>query len=417
MDTSQIKNVVQKLGFLRNYSSLFVPLIIVIAGALLFIPTRLMSSRLKAQMAKESISVGKRVETLSRSIVARDQWDVEREYQQIYANDVNQMMLLAKQSSQRQLLSYQIFPKPKDTSTLIFKGFGQAYRTGIEQMLERVTARDCPSQAEVERSLQASTLGGTGIVKRFDSLQRLGEVDAAIVNELCSDRAKSVSFYANPADLSGYAFWETYEYTGMTDATEDCWYWQLGYWIIEDVVDTIAATNSQSENVLTAPAKRLMHLSFTPGATDVIVTGKTRKPGKEQNRPSYAQSDGGYLAEPLTGRYSNDDVDIVHFTFTVVIDAKEVLPFIQQLCSAKQHKFTGFTGGEEEQVFKHNQITVLESNISTIYRDSDTHNLYRYGEDAVVEMELICEYIFNRSGYDEVKPDSVKKSARKGPSD
>jgi hypothetical protein len=417
MDTSQIKDVVQKLGFLRNYSSLFVPLIIAIVGALLFIPTRLMSSRLKTQMAKESVSVGKRVESLSRSVVARNQWEVERQYQQIYADDVNQMMLLAKQSSQRQLLSYQIFPKPKDISTLIFKGFGQAYRAGIEQMLERVNARDCPSQAEVERSLQASTLGGTGIVKRFDSLQRLGEVDAAIVNELCSDRAKSLSFYANPADLSGYGFWETYEYIGMTEGTEDCWYWQLGYWIIEDVVDTIAAANSHCENVLTSPVKRLMHLSFTPGAIDVVVTGKTRKPGSEQIRPSYAQSDGGYLAEPLTGRYTNDDVDIVHFTFVVVINAKEALPFMQKLCSAKQHKLTGLTGGQAEQVFKHNQITVLESSIRTIYRDSDTHNMYRYGEDAVVELELICEYIFNKSGYDEVKPDSVKKSTGKVSSD
>jgi hypothetical protein len=90
-----------------------------------------------------------------------------------------------------------------------------------------------------------------------------------------------------------------------------------------------------------------------------------------------------------------------------------VLPFMQQLCSAKQHKFRGFSGEEQEQVFKHNEITVLESNIRSIERNDTTHNLYRYGEDAVVELDLICEYIFDKKGYEEIKPDSVKESLKK----
>jgi hypothetical protein len=86
---------------------------------------------------------------------------------------------------------------------------------------------------------------------------------------------------------------------------------------------------------------------------------------------------------------------------------------MQQLCSAKQHKFRGFSGEEQEQVFKHNQITVLESNIRSIDREDATHNLYRYGEDAVVVLDLICEYIFDKNGYDEIKPELVKELLKK----
>ena len=130
-------------------------------------------------------------------------------------------------------------------------------------------------------------------------------------------------------------------------------------------------------------------------------------------RPSYVLSIEGALTEPHTGRFCSDDIDVVHFNVVVVVSTKAVLPFMQQLCSAKQHKFRGFSGEEQEQVFKHNQITVLESKIRLIDLENTTHNFYRYGEDAVVELDLICEYIFNKNGYDEIKPESVKELLKK----
>jgi hypothetical protein len=53
----------------------------------------------------------------------------------------------------------------------------------------------------------------------------------------------------------------------------------------------------------------------------------------------------------------------------------------------------------------------LESNIKPIDQKDEIHNLYRYGDDdAVVELDLACEYIFDKKGYDEIKPEQVKKS-------
>jgi hypothetical protein len=408
MDFSQFKDLVQ--SFLKSYSSLLVPAIIGLVGVLLFIPTQLMSNRLRKQMEKESISIGKRVQSLSRSTVARSQWEVEREYQQAYEQDANQTALLAKQSSRRQLLSYKIFPEPKDTSALIFEEFGREFRDMLEGLIARVNARDCPTDVELTRALQRSgssrSRRGVGMGRRMvkPGLYRgLSEVDTTITEVLCREKAESACVYANPSSLSGYEFWKEYEYVGMDEAVEDCWYWQLGYWVIEDVIDTIGAMNSGSNSIFTSPVKRLLLVGFA--IEDRMSRGKVA--GEE--RPSYVLSIEDGLAEPYTNRFCDDDIDVVHFNVVVVVSAKAVLPFIRELCSAKEHRFKGFFGEEQEQIFKRNQITILESRVSSIDQEDETHNLYRYGEDAVVELDLICEYIFNKNGYEEIKPESVKR--------
>lgn len=78
----------------------------------------------------------------------------------------------------------------------------------------------------------------------------------------------------------------------------------------------------------------------------------------------------------------------------------------------KSHKFRGWDGKVQEQVFKHNQITILESKIESINREDIAHERYRYGDDAVVKLDLVCEYIFNQAAYDKVKPESVKESVK-----
>jgi hypothetical protein len=36
------------------------------------------------------------------------------------------------------------------------------------------------------------------------------------------------------------------------------------------------------------------------------------------------------------------------------------------------------------------------------------HRLYRYGKNAVVELSLVCEYVFCKRGYDRIKPKVVE---------
>ena len=150
------KDVLQKLSVFKNNLSLLVPVIIVLVSVLLFIPTQLMSSRLKKDVEQESINKGgRRIKSLETSAVSRQQYEMEAERQKAHAVDANEIANLALQSTQRELLSYDIFPAPDPNgfSGLIFQEFGQQFRGGIDKLIMRVNGRDCHTDAEIERGL------------------------------------------------------------------------------------------------------------------------------------------------------------------------------------------------------------------------------------------------------------------------
>ncbi len=420
--------VMQKLSVLKSSSSLLVPIVIALVAVVLFVPNQLLSSRLKRQIESESVAKGMIVKGLD--VVPREQLTHKEKYDDDYAKDANQIEELAKRTAQRELLSYEIFPKPNDTSALIFTRFGQKFRTGTEQLLAEVRAGDCPTDAEIDRAFQQSSgpsRPGARPIRPGSSVSRswstpyggygygkMAEINRTIFDEICREKARSASVYAHPSVLSGYDYWGTYQYAGADEALRNCWYWQLGYWIIEDVIDTIAAMNSGSTSVFTSPVKRLLRVEF--GLSGVrrgpymgFVRRRTQGAKEQAIQPSYVRSLEDALIVPCTARFCDADIDVVHFRMGVVISADKVLPFMQELCSAKQHKFRGYLGELPEQTFKHNQITVLESSMKSFDRDTNMdHELYRYGEDAVVELDLICEYVFNKAGYEPIKPQLVK---------
>jgi hypothetical protein len=426
------KSLIGKLNVFKDNSALLLPVIIGAVAGLIFIPTQLLSGKLKRQIAEKSISMGTRIRSEGQVAVSREQWKKVAEQQLLYGNDANQAERLAEQTTRRELLSYKIFPEPRDLSALIFKEFGQRFRSSIEEMLVRVNARECPTDTELERGLQKSLsrsssegepfMGTSTLPSRTSSSERLSstlsKVESTIIDEICRQRAESASVYANPSGLSGYEFWGEYKYdVGRKESIEDCWYYQLASWVIEDVIDTIGAMNSRSNSVLTSPAKRLLRVSFTTSGGTYRDYGRSGMVGEAAQaadvvRPSYVLVAGQGLTEPCTGRYCNEDIDVIHFNVVVVVGTKAVLPFMKELCSGKQHKFKGFSGDEQEQLCKHNQITILESKIRPVDRGDQTHSLYRYGDEAVVELDLICEYIFNKKGYDEIKPESVKTALK-----
>jgi len=390
-------------NIIKPYTSLIFPVILTMVAIFIFILTTMLSNGLKNRIKNESLSLAHQVESLLATAVPQDQWKVEKAYQDAHAKDAEQIVQLATQTTQRELLSYNIFPRPVDSSTLTFGAFGQKYCTGVENMLNRFKAGNCPSSIEIDRSLRE--IAGSTRNSRWFHRSNLNAAQEAIVDAICMDKAKSRSVYINPTDISGYEFWEDYEYTGRDKATEDCWYWQLGYWVIEDVLTTIDNMNTEYDNVLTSPVKRLLNISFV---NEVNRSGRYI----DATQPQYIVSSQGGLTNSFTGRKCNDDIDVIHFKMDTLVSAKAVLPFMKELCSGKEHKFKDFKGEGEERTFVHNQITILESSIEPIDRQGSTHKLYRYGNDAVVSLSLVCEYIFNKAGYEEIKPESIKEAVR-----
>jgi len=412
VDLSQLKGILGKLGFLSSYSSLVIPLVILVAGFVVFGVALLMGSSFKKTVEKESIPLARDVKNFSTSAVPLVQVETEKSYEQAWQRDANQVALLVKETTQRELLSYEMFPEPKDKSMLIFDAFGQAYRARIDALIEKVNGRDCPTEAEIERALphtRRMRLGRGGVRRAFS---RLHGVEATITDELCREKAASASVYVNASDIPGYDLWKDYKYQTRDDAIKDCWYWQVGCWIIEDVFDTIEAMNEGSQSVYTSGVKRLDSVSFT-GTKNTYGRRRARQTSSSGEGPYYVYAADDGLSESFTARVTNDEIDVVHFEVRAVVSTRSVMEFMKQLCSGKEHIFRGYDGKEPAQHFVHNQITILESNIRPIDRDSDEHYLYRYGDDAVVEVDVICEYIFNRAGYDILKPEQVKKALEK----
>ena len=152
--------------------------------------------------------------------------------------------------------------------------------------------------------------GGGGLGRNYRTMT---ETDRKILDKLCEDRAKAIRIYASPADLDGYVFWSDWKFENKAKSLRQSWYWQMGYWILEDVADTVEAMNKDGSCVLDSPVKRLTNVSFTLGKQGVRMIGgrrtrAARRDGAQQPTPSYAINLKTLLAAPpCTGRYCNED--------------------------------------------------------------------------------------------------------------
>lgn len=408
IDISKLKDLLKVFGGFRAYSVLIWPAIILLACVVVLTATILLGRGLKQKVSNESVPIGNNVLSQLKSSPAAKQADVEKRYQEAYQHDANFIQQLSVQSSERELLSYDIFPQPKDTSTLLFTRFGENYRQGIEAMIIKVNGHDCPSADEIKIAQEAGKSSGVS------RLSGGSDATTRIIDEICRARAKSSSVYASPDIVSGYDFWKTYKYSNEDESIKDCWFWQIGYWIIEDVFTTVEKMNAGSSSVFSSPVKRVERVGFLkPDALFVGGTGVGSRLKVAQDRPKYVTKPDEQLTESFTGRISNESMDVVHFSIVVVLSSKAIVPFMRELCNVKEHSFSGFTGQEPAKVFKHNQITILESRVKPVVLLSSDHQYYRYGTESVAEVEMVCEYIFNEQGYDAIKPESLKSPVAK----
>lgn len=236
------------MEFLKKYSALILPIALALVAVLLFIPRELISSAVSENLEK-SARLSSNIDSLFRKAVPQRQWEIEAEYQAKYEQDVNTVALLLKQTTQRELLSYSIFPEPKSSSNQIFKNFGQKYVEAIDNLANKVmNAGDAPSD-KVLSSLTGGVRTTTGrqTTRTSDGLSDTDSSAERIIDTACTDKANQIAVYANPEDsFVGYNFWKDYSFVSKDQGVEDCWYAQISYWIQEDVAETIRQINANS---------------------------------------------------------------------------------------------------------------------------------------------------------------------------
>jgi hypothetical protein len=155
MNMPNFKDILQKLSVFKNNVPLLLSVIIIIIAVILFIPQHLMSAKLTSEMQKNSVSDGKKVDNKLKSALSSRTWIGEEVYQKEHARDANEIKLIAQQTTMRELLSYNVFRDPnKISSTVVFREFGQHYRKAIDDLLIRIKAGDCPTEAEINQGIR-----------------------------------------------------------------------------------------------------------------------------------------------------------------------------------------------------------------------------------------------------------------------
>lgn len=407
---------------IKKNTSIIIPSAIALIAILLFVPTLLIQRKISAKI-QESTRLDREIKSAIMTAIPDSKLEFARKYEISHQEDANEIQKLAVQTSQRQLLSYKIFPEPNETSAQIFNEFKYAYNTAIEEMLKDMNALDAPTDAEIRKeigSIKSETGGGQktewqefrtpvdvtdrSIKSETGGGQKTAEKDEGsdnITKLICIKRSRQIPVYAKPQVFSGYGFWNHWEYIGAESAVKDCWRCQLAYWIHKDIADTISKLNAGSATVADSPVKRLLGVRFKSADAVNIASN-------EKEMPVYVTEKEGALCQPWTGRKSNDQIDVVHFSLAVIVQADDVLKFMNELCSEKTHTFSGYKSELPPQQFKHNQITILQSSVEPVEKDAPDNKRYLYGQQAVVYLNLVCEYVFNKEGYGAIEPNSVK---------
>lgn len=432
------------ITFIKKYTSLLIPAGILLFGVILLIPTLMIGGSIKEKV-EASAKQGQKVRrSLSSAHSEKDVVNMTA-YQDQLDMDAKKVARLAKQSTQRELISYDIFPEPVDSSTQIYTDFGSRLRDQIEAILKRANARSAPTQIEIRQELEkrgsvdnrsgmegAGGYGG-GYGAGYGGGYRPSGKGRTNAYDLTRDaflkqRAQQMAVYATANVFDWYTFWKDYKYENRQSALKDCWHSQLAFWVYEDVVDSVKSINSGSDSVFKSAVKRIVGVNFRRYADYLPETGRYGAMGgygggmpgyggrsnrnEKGDSPEYVTKTGvpGVFGFPTwTTRVCDDKIDVIHFSMSVVVRADSVFSFIQELCSEKEHSFKGYLPRKKQAsaTYKHNQITVLQYIQEPVNKFGPEHQRYRYGDDAVVKLSLTCEYIFTRSGYDEIKPDPI----------
>ncbi|MBN2512876.1 MAG: hypothetical protein JXB18_08070 [Sedimentisphaerales bacterium] len=425
-----LKNI--KLTSIKKYASLFPSIGLLVATLVILVVTLLVGGSVSKKM-QDSVGVASRVRSAAGSVPSEAQAQEEMQYLEKYIQDADQVDSLMTKASQRELICYNpvIFPEPTDKSAQVYNVFARDYRAAIESLMVRIKAKDAPSDAEIRSQTGIGTgVAGGGLMGGGlgTPTGRAGSSMNAMVDAVCLKRAEEISIYANPSSLHWYGYWDKFVYKSVDESLQNCWSSQVAYWVYEDVIQTIETLNASSTKVSTSPVKRLLGIQFN-GPVQVVnpqtmgygmmgmepMMGGGMMPGYGSgmtmlDAPTYVKSTSPYMSVAWTGRVCNDQIDVIHFAAAVIMDSTATASFMKELCSMKPHTFReGFLEKGKPETSAHNQITVLQFDIEPVLRDDAAHAYYRYGKNAVVRLNLVCEYLFSRQGYDVIKPAPVKK--------
>lgn len=222
-------------------------------------------------------------------------------------------------------------------------------------------------------------MGGTG---RIPGGRRGGGAGNLILPETSPHnamyrRAMQTKVYADLNSLD--IIQGVYQSTEAPSAAQ-MWMAQVSLWIQRDIVQAIIDLNEDSDNVETAPVKRLVSIYVEPYATQ---GGTSSRSGGRAN--AVRELTTGVPAGCMTERVSNELYDVVRFETEMVVDGRDVITII-------------------ETMLQQNLYTAYDFSISAVPqqqmgRSGDETGLYVYGYEPVVTLIVSWETYMLRDYY------------------
>lgn len=251
---------------------------------------------------------------------------------------------------------------------------------------------------ETQKLTEAQPHNQQGEVYNKDALQEsISEMLASLPEQMRHEAATKHKMYMAPSALSiqpALAPAAPGAATVVPDA-EAIWFAQMGLWIQQDVVNTIARLNAPSTNVESSPVKQLVQIHVPSDRSMYVIAGpgSNGTPAAARASPVPAGTDTSPFpkdyAVSVTGRVCNGVFDVVQFYVVLNVQAPDVERVIQEL---ERNKL----------------ITVCQSEIQAVNSAAMQLQGYYFGKTPIVTLTLRCEELFMRDWTHTLMPSTVK---------
>ena len=259
---------------------------------------------------------------------------------------------------------------------------------------------------------------------------RRGDKDAADIVVYCKREDLSVGKWATESEAP---------------SPKECWFAQLDLWIQQDLAEAFADLNRSSArqkgeelSVTSAAVKRIIDIQVssdyytgldgkavptTPGtgagmigAGPPVMGGMPMPPGMggwqpPQQEVKKAKKPRGSKTQvtPFTERTCDEKVDVLHFSFSVVVDSRRINELLSALSSKNLYTVLNVSISRADVEVDAREFPKFDSADRTFnpYQDAKGEGLV-YGADPVVRLDIDAEALFLRSIYAESMVKEVK---------
>ncbi|MDD4889327.1 MAG: hypothetical protein PHU85_05305 [Phycisphaerae bacterium] len=265
-----------------------------------------------------------------------------------------------------------IFPAPEQAPRF---EFASAYLESLAAFRTKLGADTLPTQAEVDKAVADEK---DRLTKQHAEIPK--DLAAGVRAALVSKRAGKIRLWAGEAAFDDYVAKNMANTVTVRMTNEQLWEALLNYWVQKDIVDAIAALNSQPTGMIGGKA--------APAPSCVLESPVKELVRISVDRLYYPQTGSGTALTPtVTGHVTDANYDVLHYRFVVVIDSRRIAELVDQLSSRNFHTLLSL---------KYETLDKKPPMAAVAPGEGKTE-MVDYGNGNVILATLSCEAIFMKS--------------------